>query len=106
PLPDAGRYDWVVLTFAEGMSTPAVYAESDALHAAGGVPSPRIPDDLLAALASGSAAALAWAVGNDLQPASLLLRPALATPLRAGLEASALAALVSGSGPTRLFLCA
>ena len=33
------------------------------------------------------------------------MRPQLAEPLQAGLDASALAALVSGSGPTCLFLC-
>lgn len=108
PLVDAGRYDWVVLTFDEGMSTPRVYGEFDALHAGVAVPDPQIPPALLDALAAGSATALAQALGNDLQPASLRLRPALADPLTAGTtgDDGALAALVSGSGPTCLFLCA
>jgi 4-diphosphocytidyl-2-C-methyl-D-erythritol kinase len=105
PLVDAGRYDWVVLTFESGMSTPAVYREFDVLHEGADVPDPEIPPALLAALRSGSARALADAVGNDLQPASLRMRPQLADPLQAGLDASAWAALVSGSGPTCLFLC-
>ncbi|KQZ67042.1 4-(cytidine 5'-diphospho)-2-C-methyl-D-erythritol kinase [Nocardioides sp. Root151] len=105
PLADTGRYDWVVLTSDEGMSTPAVYAEYDALHDGLTIADPEIPDALVKALASGDVRALAEAVGNDLQPASLRLRPALAAPLQAGLDASALAALVSGSGPTCLFLC-
>lgn len=105
-LEDAGRYDWVVLTFAEGMSTPAVYAEFDRLHAQNEVPDPEIPPALVAALVEGDVLGLAGAVGNDLEPASLRLRPDLAEPLQAGLDASALAALVSGSGPTCLFLCA
>lgn len=106
PMVDEGLYVWVVLTSANGLSTPAVYAEFDVLHAAVDVPSPQIPDTLVRALAAGSPHALAQAVGNDLQAASLRLRPALAEPLAAGLRASALAALVSGSGPTCLFLCA
>lgn len=105
PLPDRGRYDWVVLTFDTGMSTPAVYAEFDALHDGLSVPDPEIPAALSGALAAGDVRALAASVGNDLQPASLHLRPELAEPLQAGLDASALAALVSGSGPTCLFLC-
>ena len=105
PLEDNGRYDWVVLTFDSGMSTPAVYADFDVLHEGVDVPDPEIPPALVEALRTGSAKALAEAVGNDLQPASLRLRPQLAEPLRAGLDASAYAALVSGSGPTCLFLC-
>ena len=105
PLADAGSWDWVVLTFPTGMSTPAVYAEFDALHADSEVPDPEIPPALVAALRSADVHGLAAALGNDLQPASLRMRPQLAEPLQAGLDASALAALVSGSGPTCLFLC-
>ena len=67
----------------------------------------RTPDAdpaLLAALAEGDAVALAAALANDLQPAALSLRPSLAATLRAGTEAGALGALVSGSGPTCAFL--
>lgn len=108
PLPDRGRYDWVVLTSAEGMATPRVYREFDTMHAGSVVRTPQTPPGLLEALADGSAPALAEALGNDLQPASLRLRPALAEPLHAGVAGGdgALAALVSGSGPTCLFLCA
>lgn len=104
-LVDNGRYDWVVLTSPEGMSTPAVYAEFDALKDGLPIPDPEIPAALIDALAAGDVRALAAAVGNDLQPAALGLRPELAGPLQAGLDATALAALVSGSGPTCLFLC-
>ncbi|MFB7502936.1 4-(cytidine 5'-diphospho)-2-C-methyl-D-erythritol kinase, partial [Streptomyces broussonetiae] len=44
------------------------------------------------------------AVSNDLQPAALSLFPELADTLAAGRGAGALAALVSGSGPTTAFL--
>ncbi len=105
PVRDIGRYHWVVLTFDFGVSTPAAYAEFDRVHAGAVVSDPVIPAALLTALDGGSAGALAGALGNDLHPATLQLRPDLAGPLRAGVEASALAALVSGSGPTCLFLC-
>jgi 4-diphosphocytidyl-2-C-methyl-D-erythritol kinase len=105
PLEDNGAWSWVVLTFGDGMSTPAVYREYDVLHDGLVLPDPEIPSRLVEALRSGDVAALAGAVGNDLQPASLRLRSALLEPLRAGLEETAYAALVSGSGPTCLFLC-
>lgn len=104
-LTDTGSYDWVVLTSSEGMSTPAVYAEFDVLNDGLPIPDPEIPAALIDALAAGDGRALAGSVGNDLQSASLRLRPELAKALQAGLDASALAALVSGSGPTCLFLC-
>lgn len=66
---------------------------------------------MLDALGSGDPAGLAAALtaiegGNDLQPAALSLRPSLAETLKAGTTAGALAALVSGSGPTCAFLAA
>lgn len=105
PMEDNGAWTWVVLTFGEGMSTPAVYGEYDVLHAGVRLAEPEIPSALVDALRTGDVAALGKAVGNDLQPASLRLRPALVEPLRAGLDATAYTALVSGSGPTCLFLC-
>ncbi|SDF27334.1 4-diphosphocytidyl-2-C-methyl-D-erythritol kinase [Blastococcus aurantiacus] len=87
----------------EGLSTPSVYAELDRLRAAGRVPdgSDLLPaEPVIAALRSGPAAALAAALGNDLQAPALALRPELGRALRAATGAGALGALVSGSGPT------
>jgi 4-diphosphocytidyl-2-C-methyl-D-erythritol kinase len=105
PLEDNGAWSWVVLTFRDGLSTPAVYREYDVLHGGLDLPEPEIPASLVEALRTGDVSELAGALGNDLEPASLRLRPALGEPLKAGLEATAYAALVSGSGPTCLFLC-
>ena len=58
----------------------------------------------MTALRSGDAAQVGRALSNDLQPAALSLYPALRKTLAAGLELGALGALVSGSGPTCLFL--
>jgi 4-diphosphocytidyl-2-C-methyl-D-erythritol kinase len=81
---------------AEGLSTAAVYAEADRL------PSTRAQLDRAAvkALAPGPLAALAHAMENDLEAAALSLRPELARTLAQLGEAGALAALISGSGPT------
>jgi 4-diphosphocytidyl-2-C-methyl-D-erythritol kinase len=101
-------FHWV-LAFADGgLSTPAVFAEVDRLREAEDrslPPALEDPEPLLAALASGDPATLAPLLGNDLQPASLSLHPNLRRTLRAGVEAGALAGIVSGSGPTCAFLC-
>jgi 4-diphosphocytidyl-2-C-methyl-D-erythritol kinase len=96
------RWDWVLGIAGEGLSTPAVYAELDRLRAEGRVSGDELasPDPVIAALRSGPVAALAAAVGNDLQPPALSLRPDLRRALRAATSAGAAAALVSGSGPT------
>ncbi|MGA6158086.1 4-(cytidine 5'-diphospho)-2-C-methyl-D-erythritol kinase [Stenotrophomonas sp. NPDC087984] len=111
PLETGGTFHWVFAVADGGLSTPAVYRECDRLREASGagagaadVPDPEPSQALLDALRTGDATALAAAVSNDLQPAALSLRPALAATLRAGAAAGALASLVSGSGPTCAFL--
>ncbi|WP_406243936.1 4-(cytidine 5'-diphospho)-2-C-methyl-D-erythritol kinase [Streptomyces anulatus] len=104
PIEVGGTFHWVFAVADGGLSTPAVYGEFDRLAAGTEVPEPTASPDLLAALRSGDSGALAAALGNDLQPAALSLRPSLAETLAAGTEAGALAALVSGSGPTTAFL--
>ena len=94
---------WVLGIAGDGLSTPAVYAELDRLRAAGAVPSgqPMAPvEDVITALRGGAPPELASALANDLQAAALALRPELGRALRAATDAGALAALVSGSGPT------
>ena len=108
-LAPATQYHWV-LAFADGhLSTPAVYAALDRLRArAGGdvAPEPELDPALMSALRSGDARLVGRALSNDLQPAALSLFPALRKTLAAGLELGALGALVSGSGPTCVFLAA
>ena len=103
-----GRFDWVLVTSAEGLSTPAVYGELDRLRALPDIApahgAPRVDPAVLQALRAGDPAALADALRNDLQAAALSLRPDLAGVLRTGEDAGALAGLVSGSGPTVAFL--
>jgi len=105
PLMTLGSYWWVVLESPLGLSTPAVYAEFDAMHEGTEVGAPEIPDALLQALRGHDVADLGAALSNDLQPAALRLRPELQEALAAGLAHSAHGAVVSGSGPSCLFLC-
>ncbi|MEU9083183.1 4-(cytidine 5'-diphospho)-2-C-methyl-D-erythritol kinase [Streptomyces sp. NPDC048357] len=102
----AGAFHWVFAVADGGLSTPAVFREFDRLTAEREVPAPEASPALLAALASGDPDALGAALANDLQAAALSLRPQLARTLAAGVEGGALAALVSGSGPTTAFLVA
>ncbi|MFD4139128.1 4-(cytidine 5'-diphospho)-2-C-methyl-D-erythritol kinase [Streptomyces sp. NPDC058572] len=99
-----GAFHWVFAVADGGLSTPAVYAEFDRLNEGAAVPPPVASPALLDALATGDAASLAASLANDLQPAALSLRPPLAATLSTGTSAGALAALVSGSGPTTAFL--
>jgi 4-diphosphocytidyl-2-C-methyl-D-erythritol kinase len=98
-------FHWV-LAFAEGgLSTPKVFRELDRLREVGEPPRLADPEPLVAALAAGDPEQLAPLLGNELQPAALSMKPALRRVLRAGVEAGALAGIVSGSGPTCAFLC-
>jgi 4-diphosphocytidyl-2-C-methyl-D-erythritol kinase len=105
PVMSRGSYWWVVVPGDEGLSTPAVYAEFDRLTARSGADEPEVSDSLLSALRAGDVEWLGTALSNDLQRAALSLRPDLEPVLEQGLDASAHGALVSGSGPTTVFLC-
>ncbi|MEU6592625.1 4-(cytidine 5'-diphospho)-2-C-methyl-D-erythritol kinase [Streptomyces sp. NPDC046881] len=99
-----GTFHWVFAMAERGLSTPAVFREFDRLAEGREIPEPVVSAELVEALAKGEAEALAAAVSNDLQPAALSLFPELADTLGSGRGAGALAALVSGSGPTTAFL--
>ncbi|MBW0017053.1 MAG: 4-(cytidine 5'-diphospho)-2-C-methyl-D-erythritol kinase [Mycobacterium sp.] len=98
-------FHWV-LAFAEsGLSTPAVFSELDRLRDTGDPPRLDEAGPVLAALAAGDPGQLAPLLGNELQAAAVSLDPTLRRALRAGVDAGALAGIVSGSGPTCAFLC-
>jgi 4-diphosphocytidyl-2-C-methyl-D-erythritol kinase len=104
PVADDGSWWWVVVPSTDGLSTPAVYRRHDELRPDAPV-QPDPPDAILAALATGDPRRLAEALHNDLEPAAFDLRPDLAVLVAEGLAAGALRGLVSGSGPTCVFLC-
>src|SRR4051812_29943100 len=103
-----GEYHWVVALTDHGLSTPAVYAEIDRLRATGQVPQPpaepEIDGRLMQALRAGDAEALGACLVNDLQPAAISLDPSLERALDVGRKVGALGGMVSGSGPTTVFL--
>jgi 4-diphosphocytidyl-2-C-methyl-D-erythritol kinase len=101
---DEATWWWVAVVSNEGMSTPAVYRHFDELNPDAD-PTPPDADDLLQAIAAGDVHALAATLRNDLQPAALDLRPDLADVIASGEAEGALRGLVSGSGPTCVFLC-
>ncbi len=98
-------WHWVVAIADGGLSTPQAYRELDRLRETGAAgPALGSTDALLGALRQRDPRVLARTLGNDLQDAALSLRPSLAATLKAGEAAGALAGIVSGSGPTCVFL--
>lgn len=104
PITDTGTWTWVAVPSSVGLSTPEVYRHFDHLHPHAPA-EPAEPADLLAALASGEPLRLARTLYNDLQGAAIDLRPELGALIDRGEREGALRGLVSGSGPTCIFLC-
>ena len=104
PVLARGSYQWILAMSAQGLSTQAVYAESDRLRTGLDIARPQVSDQMLQALRAGDAVALGQALTNDLQPAACSLRPALRLALDVGNDYGALGSIVSGSGPTVAFL--
>ncbi len=105
PIDDVKRLHWVLVPMDVGLSTPRVYAKLDELRSARGenpeqVETPSQPYELISALQLGDAREVAKHLHNDLQEAAVALMPELSITMHAGLAAGALAAMVSGSGPT------
>jgi 4-diphosphocytidyl-2-C-methyl-D-erythritol kinase len=99
-------FHWVLAFASSGLLTRSVFGELDRLRDAADPPRLEEPGPVLAALAAGDPQQLAPLLGNELQPAAVSLDPGLRRTLRAGVQAGALAGIVSGSGPTCAFLCA
>lgn len=100
PAAPGPRTTWVLVTCSSGLSTPAVYAETDRYRVGHTVPAPQVSARLLDALRAGDLRRVARCLRNELQDAALALRPELVDLLAAGHLAGALAGLVSGSGPS------
>lgn len=101
-----GEFHWVIALSDGGLSTPRVYSECDRLRAQSitkGV-TPTVPEGLLMALRAGDAVKLATELVNDLQQPAMSLKPTLQRVVDTGVEMGALAGIVSGSGPTCVFL--
>lgn len=101
PVMTSGTYHWAFALAHSGLSTPAVFRKFDALAI---THSTEVPEALLAALRAGDAPGVGAQLVNDLQAPAIALQPTLAHTLQVGLDAGALGAVVSGSGPTCAFL--
>jgi 4-diphosphocytidyl-2-C-methyl-D-erythritol kinase len=98
-------WHWVIAVAHGGLATPDVYRELDRLRDSGLAPMALDnADDLMAALRQRNPEVLGEVLGNDLQAAALSLRPELAEVLKAGQAAGAVTGIVSGSGPSCMFL--
>jgi 4-diphosphocytidyl-2-C-methyl-D-erythritol kinase len=107
PVITRGTFHWVFALADHGISAAAAYRELDRQRSTGAAPHPLgSPDAVIEALRSGDPYLLAGTLANDLQPAALAIAPALRRTLVAGHELGAIAAIVSGSGPTCAFLTA
>lgn len=100
----SGQFHWVCAFSNDGLSTPEVYSELDRLRGIGRAKQPAVSQALMSALRRGDAAAVGRNLINDLQPAAISLRPRLDLLLETGRDYGALGAIVSGSGPTCVFL--
>jgi 4-diphosphocytidyl-2-C-methyl-D-erythritol kinase len=105
PAMTSGEFHFVLALADHGIATPDAYRALDRMRAES---APPLDQDgtrgVLDALRRHDLEQLAGALANDLQEAALAISPGLRRTLSAGEELGALAALVSGSGPTCLFL--
>ncbi|MCD0442218.1 4-(cytidine 5'-diphospho)-2-C-methyl-D-erythritol kinase [Glycomyces sp. A-F 0318] len=105
PVAAKGSWHWVVATTDTQISTPECYKEVDRLREDGIGRFSSDVDAIVQAFEGGASAdELARLLVNDMEAAAVSLRPQLASLMHGGLAEGALAAHVSGSGPTVLFL--
>lgn len=114
PVMTRGTYHWALAMDPRGLNTAEVFARLDDQRAAAGRgerPDLRAggPEGAQRAILAGDVDVLAEHLTsntvNDLQAPAISLSPDLRRTLAAGLDAGALACLVSGSGPTVAMLC-
>lgn len=104
PVMIRGSFHWVFATFDDGLSAAQIYEKTDELRGLEFENEPKVPTELLSALARGDAPALGRLLHNDLQLAAITSRPLLGRVLEQGIDLGALGAIISGSGPTCAFL--
>jgi len=105
PIMTRGNFHWVFAISSGGLSTADVYNRLDELRLDDDQEvDVAVPEELMFALAQGDAKVLARHMHNDLQRAAIDLKSELAEVLSYGRQSGALAAVVSGSGPTCAFL--
>jgi 4-diphosphocytidyl-2-C-methyl-D-erythritol kinase len=105
PLIDKGSWWWVIVPRTEGLSTPDVFRKFDEMFP-DAEPEPTPAGSLIQALQSGQPREMGTAMWNDLEVAACAMMPELTLLLTRGeSQPGAIAGVVSGSGPTTVFLC-
>ncbi len=106
PLLTRGELHLVIVPASTGLSTPEVYGTLDRMRAEVGLQAeaPELDNDLVRAACTGDAELVATLMANDLQAPAVHMLPDLDDMLDAGMVEGAMQGMVSGSGPTVMFL--
>ncbi|WP_150462674.1 4-(cytidine 5'-diphospho)-2-C-methyl-D-erythritol kinase [Nesterenkonia ebinurensis] len=106
PLLTRGELHLVIVPASTGLSTPAVYQKLDQMRAEAGLQeeNPDLDNDLVRAACTGDAELVATLMANDLQAPAVSMLPDLDDMMDAGMAEGAMQGMVSGSGPTVMFL--
>lgn len=106
PLLTRGELNLVVVPANTGLSTPEIYGELDAMREEAGITAeePELDADLVRAVCTSDAEMVATLMANDLQAPAVRKIPSLERMMDVGLLEGAMQGMVSGSGPTVVFL--
>ncbi|GAA1152878.1 4-(cytidine 5'-diphospho)-2-C-methyl-D-erythritol kinase [Nesterenkonia lutea] len=106
PLLTRGELHLVIVPANTGLSTPSIYAKLDEMRAAAGITAeePDLDPDLVRAVCAADAELVASLMANDLQAPAVAKLPTLEDMMDIGMIEGALQGMVSGSGPTVVFL--
>ncbi|GAA1454624.1 4-(cytidine 5'-diphospho)-2-C-methyl-D-erythritol kinase [Nesterenkonia lacusekhoensis] len=106
PLLTRGELHLVIVPANTGLSTPEIYQELDAMREEAGVSAeePELDADLVRAVCTADAEMVATLMTNELQAPAVRKIPSLDRMMDAGLLEGAMQGMVSGSGPTVVFL--
>lgn len=101
PIRPGAMHSWVLLTRSDGLSTPRVFAEFDAIMGYEPVSDTLVSDtaELREALAGADLGRVGELMVNDLEEAAFSLRPDVRESMRA-IGTLGVRAILSGSGPT------
>lgn len=106
PLLTRGELNLVVVPANTGLSTPEIYRELDSMREEAGITAeePELDADLVRAVCTSDAEMVATLMANDLQAPAVRKIPSLERMMDVGLLEGAMQGMVSGSGPTVVFL--
>ncbi|WP_460691024.1 4-(cytidine 5'-diphospho)-2-C-methyl-D-erythritol kinase [Nesterenkonia suensis] len=106
PVLARGELHLVIVPSNTGLSTPQVYRRLDTMREEAGVEAeePALDPDLVRAVCTADVELIASLMANDLQAPAVSMVPSLEDMMDAGLVEGALQGMVSGSGPSVLFL--